>query len=172
MVSAWYCVCVYSLALSKWTAAHQPAEPMQGRGVCWGPSVSKVRADMLSWNEIDAGESFSCFSGTQIFSEEEKRLLEQETQSDRTWKPTAAMTHDGHKRCKRRRLPLPFPHHTSPSLLLHRPLYKEGKGKGRADAWIPAAPSWTLAPFNAWSLMFHVEFTEMGSFKDNLIGQS
>lgn len=27
-------LCVYSLALSIWTAAHQPAEPMQGRGVC------------------------------------------------------------------------------------------------------------------------------------------
>lgn len=117
-------LCVYSLALSIWTAAHQPAEPMQGRGVCWGPGVSKVRADpmQICWAEMKLmQERASPASQGHRFSVKKQRLL-QETQSDRTWKPRAAMTHDGHKRFMGSCLPLPFPHYPSPSLLLHRPL--------------------------------------------------
>lgn len=169
-------VCVYSLALSMWTAAHQPAEPMQGREVSAEDLVSvrweqiPCRYAELKWNwcrrelllplrDIDfQWRNRDCWS----------RRLSQTEHESQEW-PWHMM--DTNVAREAAFLSLSHTIH-----LLHccstDPYRRRGKGKGRAVAWIPVAPSWTLAPFNVWSLMFHVEFTEMGSFKDNLIGQS
>ena len=48
-------VCVSSPALSRRTAACQPAEPMRGGGVCWGAGVSKVSAEP-SYTELSRAE--------------------------------------------------------------------------------------------------------------------
>ena len=150
-----YSVCP-PFTLSVWTAACQPAEPMYGRGVCWGAGVSKVRAEPgwaePSWNGC-RGESVSCLWGTQIFSEETETAGAGETQPDRTWKPRAAMTHDGHKRRKRScllllllllLLPLLLPLSPLLAILLQKQdLCKKG---GRDDTWITVATGWTLPP--------------------------
>lgn len=113
-VTAFYSafVCGSTPSLSIQTAACQPAEPMQGRGVRWGAGVSKVRAELarLHWVELKwMQEKASPASQGHRFAARKRRLLEQETQPDRTWKPRAAMTHDGHKRWKRSCLLLLLP---------------------------------------------------------------
>lgn len=137
-------VCVSSPALFVQTAACQPPEPEQGGGVCWGPGVRKVRAESMQirWADLKwmQERAFPASQG-HGFSARKRRLLEQETQSDRTRKPRSAVTRDGHK-CRGRSHGLvpPFP----PLFpILHLPLsctHPWHKG----EAWIPVVTSWAL----------------------------
>lgn len=128
----------------------------------------------LSWAEMDAGESVSCLSGTQIFSEETetagagdsaRQNMKARNGHDTWWTQTLE-----------EKLPPPPPlspcaRYPSPIAVLHRNK-KRSKGKRRDDAWNAVAPSWTLTPCNMWSLIFPKIFREVGSFKETLIGQS
>lgn len=124
-------VCVSSPALFIRTAACQPAEPKQGGGVCWGPGVRKVRAASMKirWADLKwMQERASPASQGHGFSARKRRLLEQETQPDRTRKPRLVVTRDGHKCRGRSRTPAPpfppFIPHPSPSTELHACLQK------------------------------------------------
>lgn len=173
MVTAYYsvCVCVSSPSLSTRTAVYQPAEPMQGRGVCWGAGVSKVRvrahAATLSWAEMDAGEGVSCLSGTQIFGEETetagagdsaRQNMKAKSSHDTWWTQTLEE--------KLPPPPPPTPHPVLAILLLQRhctqtrPSEKRGKGKSD-DSRIAVAPSWTLALCNVYRLMFPKTFRKL-----------
>lgn len=96
-------------------------------------------AATLSWAEMDAEERASPASEGHRLSARKQRLLEQETQPNRTWKPRAAMTHDGHKRRKRRFLPLLSSH-------------EEDENGGKERWWLNRSGP-QLKPCNVWSLM-------------------
>lgn len=165
--------CVSSPSLSTQTAACQPAEPMQGRGVCWGAGVSKVRADPSyaepSWNGC-RGESVSCLWGTQICSEETetagagdsaRQNMKAKSGHDTWWTQTQ----------EEKQLPPPplFPsaRYSSPSAALRRNKTLEEEGKREKERRCSQLNS------GLRSLMLPKMFREMqGSFKESFIGQS
>lgn len=139
-------LCMSCPALFVRTAACQPAEPMQEGGVCWGPGVREVRVEpmQIRWADLKLmQEGASPASQGHRFSARKRRLLEQETQPDRTRKPRSAVTHDGHKYRGRSCLLFPsfppyIPYPTPPA----EPHASLEKAKG--DAWIIVVSSWTL----------------------------
>lgn len=181
MVTAYYSVCpllLYpygQLPVSQLSPCREEVSAEELVSARWEQSPAT-----LSWAEMDAEERASPASEGHRFSARKQRLLEQETQPDRTWKPRAAMTHDGHKRRKRScllllLLPLSPPACYPPSAAWRRNKTPEEEGKRRDNAWIAVAPSWTLPPppSNAWSLMLPKMFRGMqGSFKESFMGRS
>ena len=186
MVTAYYSVCVLtgfiqtdSCLSASW--AHAGRRCLLRSWCQQGERRAQLHWAEPSWNGC-RGESASPASEGHRFSARKQRLLEQETQPDRTWKPRAAMTHDGHKRRKRsclllHLLLLPSPPPRSQSFSFSRAVQKQDpwrrgeKGKRRDDAWIAVAPGWTLAPCKVWSLMLPQMFRGMQEgFKETLIG--
>lgn len=158
-------ICTDSCLSASWAHAGGKVSAEELVSARWEPSPAT-----LSWAEMDAEEGGSPASEGHRFSARKQRLLEQETQPDRTWKPRAAMTHDGHERRKGScpRAHPPTARHSSPSAALH-PCRKEKHGD---DAWIAVALGWTLPPCNVLSLMLH-EMLERrrGNFKESFVGQ-
>lgn len=143
-------MCVSSPALFIRTAACQPAEPKQGGGVCWGPGVRKVRAASMKirWADLKwMQERASPASQGHGFSARKRRLLEQETQPDRTRKPRSAVTRDGHKCRGRSRIP-PLSPLYPPSFTFRwaARMPAEGKKETLESGWFPVElwPTWNL----------------------------
>lgn len=136
MVTAYYSVCpllLYpygQLPVSQLSPCGEEVSSEELVSARWERSPAT-----LSRAEMDAEERASPASEGHWLSARKQRLLEQETQPDRTWKPRAAMTHDGHKR--RKRSPPP----PLAILLLQqrcaetRPLKKKGKGEREEERW-------------------------------------
>lgn len=143
-------ICTDSCLSASWAHAGGKVSAEELVSARWEPSPAT-----LSWAEMDAEEGVSPASEGHRFSARKQRLLEQETQPDRTWKPRAAMTHDGHKP---RKGSCPHTHppttrYSSPSAVLHP--CRRRKEKHADDAWIAVALGWTLPPCNVLSLMLH-----------------
>lgn len=155
MVTAYYSVCVLtgfihtdSCLSASW--AHAGRRCLLRSWCQQGERRAQLHWAEPSWNGC-RGESASPASEGHRFSARKQRLLEQETQPDRTWKPRAAMTHDGHKRRKRsclllHLLLLPFPppaQNPSPLVALCRNKTPEEEGeKGKEEMmlelrWLP-----------------------------------
>lgn len=179
-------MCVSSPALSIRTAACQPAEPMQGGGVCWGAGVSKVSAEPsyteLSRAEMDAEErarllplrdtdfqrgNRDCWSRRLSQTEHESQERPWHMMDTNAGREAASSSTSSSSRFP----PCSKSFSFSRAVQKQDPWRRGGKGKRRDDAWIAVAPGWTLAPCNVWSLMLPQMFRGMQEiFKETLIG--